>query len=507
MPALRSLLNRFITSPVSVLGNAVRTSVVSLTMSMHIRAANAWRDLFNPLRGLTMHRAVCYLEEGERGAYADLQWCFRYIEKRDAVLRGGKRSLLGAITEMEWDIKTVEEKRLPKGYTSAQAEAQAATLRTAYDAITNLPEALEFLGLAEFRGFSHLEKIIGATGAVVELRPVEQWYWCRDGHHCEWRYNPTAQAGLVRGEEVDLGRFIIREIDDPINEIALIAFVRKQLGRKDEDGFIESFGIPSIFAILPQNVPSDKVAEYQDLADQVISDSRGTLPYGSDIKTLDAGARGVAPFRAFQDALDKEIVMAITSGQLTMLAESGSGTLAGGAHSDTFLRVARSLARRITATLQAQFDLAVLSAAHPGQPPLAYFEILTNQETDVGEVVKDVASLQSAGYAVDASWLEERTGYPVLPAPSTPPASPVPPDQFATAATNSLRAAGVEDLGPLLNRIQDAITATTTDAELQRELCLITLDLPGLVGVDLANTTALQSAWRGILESTFPPKA
>ncbi len=517
---LRQIWNRYVAAPAGQAANMARTVVASLTMQVHVKSANLWRDLFNPLRGLTMSRAVSYLEEGERGAYADLQWLFRYIEKRDATLRGGKRSLLSAVSAMDWEIKKVDKARLPAGYTEDQANAQAVTLRTAYDAIANLSEAIEFLGLAEFRGFAHLEKIVGLSGGrqtVTELRPVEQWYWCRNGLNGAWEYNRDARPGSIKGEAIDTSKFVIREIDDPINEIALIAFVRKQLGRKDEDGFIESFGIPSIFAIMPQNVPSGREAEYQALADQVISDSRGTLPHGSDIKTLDAGARGVAPFRAYQEALDKEIVMAITSGQLTMLAESGSGTLAGGAHSDTFLRVARALARRITSTLQRQFDLAVLAEAHPGQPPLAYFEILANEETDVGEVVKDVQTLKTAGYQVESGWLAEKTGYPVsaAPAAATPAlgnraahAAPVPAEtedidgDFLEDALEMIDEAMQADCTELAARLQNLITEDLSDEEFRSRLEQLKADLPGLAA-KVGGGEKTVKAWEAVLAAAL----
>lgn len=524
---LRQLWNRLVSQPTDRVMNAARTAVVSLTMQVHIKSANLWRDLHNPLRGLTMSRAVSYLEEGERGAYADLQWLFRYIEKRDATLRGGKRSLLSAVAEMDWDIKTVAKEKLPRGFTEAQAKAQAITLRTAYDAIGNLSDAIEFLGLAEFRGFSHLEKVMGTSGGaamVTELRPVEQWYWCRNGLNGAWQYNRSGQPGRVQGEEIDPARFIIREIDDPINEIALIAFVRKSLGRKDEDGFIESFGIPSIFAIMPQNVPQGREAEYQDLADQVISDSRGTLPHGSDIKTLDAGARGVAPFRAYQDALDKEIVMAITSGQLTMLAESGSGTLAGSAHTDTFMRVARALARRITTVMQRQFDLDVLAAAHPGQPPLAYFEILANEETDVGEFVKDVTALEGAGFEVDAGYVTEKSSYPVtrktgqdgqpgqgiraLPNRKTElensgydqPHDIS--DDFLDDALEMISEAMQADCTELAARLQNLVSEDLTDADFQSRLEQLRTDLPELAA-NVAGNDETVKAWEAILSSAL----
>lgn len=528
---LPALWNRLVTRPAAVLRNAVTMQVRSLTMAVHIASANKWRDLFNPLRGLTMSRAVNYLEEGERGAYADLQWLFRFIEKRDATLRGGKRSLLSAVSEMDWDIKTVEEKRLPKGYTKADAEAQAVELRTAYDAISNLKAALEFLGLAEFRGFSHLEKIespnsslLTSNPVITELRPVEQWFWCRDGRSAAWQYNAAAHSGRVRGDEVDLSRFIVREIDDPIDEIALIAFVRKSMGRKDEDGYMESYGIPSIFAVMPQNVPAGKEAEYQDLAEQVISDSRGALPFGADIKTVDAGARGVAPFRAYQEALDKEIVMAITSGALTMLAESGSGTLAGGAHSDTFMRVARALARRITEVMQAQFDADILRTRFPGQPALAYFEILANEEVDTGEIIKDVKELKTAGFDVDASQVTEKTGYKVSRA-SQPgqagPSSPLPnraggqrssvaedgsarvepsdPTEDMLAASLDTLLAGMHaDFTPVASRLQDLLMDAQSDADLKAGLELLLEDLPKLAA-EVGASDATVAAWQQIL--------
>lgn len=518
-----NFFSRFVTamrSTPQVVANAVRTRVMSLTMQVHIASANLWREMFNPLRGLTMGRAVCYLEEGERGAYADLQWLYRYIEKRDATLRGGKRSLLGAIAEMDWEIKVVDKDRLPAGYTEADAEAQAITLRTRYDGIGNLSDAIEFLGLAEFRGYSHLEKVYNESGNLVELMPVPQWHWVREGLSGPWQYNADARQGTTRGEEVDLNRFVIREIDDPIDEVALIAFVRKQLGRKDEDAFIESFGVPSIFAIMPQNVPAGRESEYQDLAEQVISDSRGSLPHGSDIKALDAGARGVAPFRQYQDALDKEIVMAITSGALTMLAESGSGTLAGGAHSETFMRVARSLARRITTVLQRQLDLEFLAAAHPGQPPLAYFEILSNQEIDSGEIIKDVRGLEAAGFAVDVGQVSERAGWnvtrkPAANAVSSAPALPALPnrttmalpagmeheeldDEFAGEAVALLREAGASDSRAIADRLQALLAQDLSDADLMTGLEQLRADLPGLAA-ELASSEAMVAAWETIL--------
>jgi len=396
----------------------ISTIVQVANITLHVKRANIWRDAYNPLRGLNVRRVVSLLEAGERGAYAELQWTYRFIEKRDAVLRGGKRSLIASVGSMDWEIRTVDEKKLPPGTTKAMAEKQRDTLRAAYDRIDNLRQAIEHFCLAEFRGFAHLEKCYAAggqnDGAITRLEPIEQWYLVREGLNGDWQYNPDARFGRTKGEEIPPGRVLVREVEDPINEIALIAFVRKNLSQKDWDGYIESYGIPSIFAIMPQQVRIGEEDKYLEIAEKVIGNARGVLPNGADIKSVDNGARGVNPFRDHLRYQDEQIVLAITSGLLTMLAESGSGTLAGGAHSETFDRIARGLAGRISESFQRQFDKEILELSHSGEPVLAYFAIAAEEETDTGEFITGVKDLSLAGFEVSPGQISEKTGYDVV---------------------------------------------------------------------------------------------
>jgi hypothetical protein len=166
-------------------------TVQALSTVLHLRMVNAYRDQFNPLRGLTIRRAIQYLEDGERGAYADVQWLYRKIEKRDPTLKGLIERYEGGLLKLEWEICTVDEDDLPKGCTPEMAEKQAEALRAAYDRIDNLQQALQFLILADFRGYSHLEKH-REDGGVFHLEPVDQWYWVRDGINGAWQYNQKA---------------------------------------------------------------------------------------------------------------------------------------------------------------------------------------------------------------------------------------------------------------------------------------------------------------------------
>jgi len=116
----------------------------------------------------------------------------------------------------------------------------------------------------------------------------------------------------------------------------------------------------------------------------LVKDGRGCLPNGTDVKYVDGGCGGgsKAPFRDHLDYLDKQITLLGTGGLLTMLAESGSGTLAGGAHQQAFDQVAKGDAVLISEALQRDFDKPLLDEAFPGWPVEAGFALRTPSEVE-----------------------------------------------------------------------------------------------------------------------------
>lgn len=392
------------------MGAIMNRAVAGISIRLHVASANLWRDSYNPLRSLTIMRAVHLLEDGERGAYADLQWTYRYIEMQDATLGALVERRTSAIQELDWDIKTRAE--IPAGKESV-AKRQAVALKSAYQKIGNLSAAFEAMAMATFRGFTRLEKVTDEDGDIIELAPVDQWFWVRQGLYGAWKLNRNSQIGTVQGEDVPEPRFVTREVSRPVNRVALIAFVRKSLSQKDWDGFIEAYGIPAVFVIMPDDVPEEKSEEYLEMADQVTSDARGVLPGGSEIKTVDNGARGVNPFKDHIKYQDEQVILRGTGGKLTMLAESGSGTLAGNAHADTFAAIARAEAAEISEIFRKCIDAAIIERETPGEDAFAYFELAANEETEPAQVVKDLVQLEGAGLETDVKWIKEKTGYPV----------------------------------------------------------------------------------------------
>jgi phage gp29-like protein len=400
-----------------------------------------WRDAYNPLRGLTIARVVALREAYDRGEMADVQWTFRSIERSDADLLALVERRTAAILEMDWNIKVREPKmRMPRGGASGArgegaeeaparfdeglAEEQAACLEEAYSNLDNLYEAIEHLSLAAFRGFAHLQKQSGsaaawpyrAPGGITHLEPVNQWNVVRDGSGPRWKYNEEARStgftGLPDSVIMEPAEFVILTCERPIDHYGLPKFVRTSLGEKDWTAFTEIYGIPGGIVILPPNIPSGHEEEYAEKAQSIAEGAAGALPNGADYKAND-GPRGVNPFRGFLDYFTEKLVLVGTGGLLTMLTQSGSGTLAGSAHQETFRTIARGQGRRISECLQKQFDLPILQAAFPGKPVLAYFELDLQAENNTTEVVDQVLKLSQAGYQVECEQVTEKTGYKV----------------------------------------------------------------------------------------------
>lgn len=396
-----------------------------------------WRDSFNPLRGLNMPRLVTMLEAGERGQYADLQWLYYYMERSDAMIASVIQRRRAALLSVDWDVRVVaggdvrktedrrrktedreklttkssENTKKGKAFDPVLAEEQADFLREVYDGIENFKDAMGFLWGGVFRGYAHLEKHFSASGLIERLEPVEQWFWVRDGMFGDWEYNRHANPGLLRGEPIERGNFVIYETT-ALNRILAMLYLRKNLSQKDWDSYLAVYGIPSVFLVGPPNASAEREKEFQEIAELLINDGRGYLPNGSDIKFVNGGG-GRPPFLEHIEYIDKQITIAATGGLLTMLSEAGSGTLAGGAHSETFMQIARSDAVTLGGLLQREIDVPLLKTFFPGQPPLAYFEFSPVASDQTRQVVQDAVDLSKAGLKIDADEVAEKTGLKV----------------------------------------------------------------------------------------------
>lgn len=405
-----------------------------------LRVADRWRDSYNPLVRLRVQDIAAWLYQYQLGIVSNLTYLYRYVERRDPTICALIARRTSAIKKLNWEIRTIDEKELPEGNTLADAEAQAQLLTETYERIDNIPEAIEFLALAQFRGYSHLEKHYDDNGDLCHLEPVPQWNWARAGLLGAWAFNkralqiyydPDNTYGYGNNDLVPINdeHFVIREVSHPILEALVLPWIRKSMNLKDWDANIETYGLPSVFIEVPDDAPvgadGNLDPTYLAACQAVASDARGVLPKGCKIVTVtgnNGGEKGGGIFKEHIMYIDEQIVMAGTGGLLTMLAKSGSGTLAGAAHTDTFTELAQAEAGEVSAVFNSQIDERIIREEFGDDAPiLAWFELEAEENVDTNKIVSDVVNLKNAGWQVEKSQVEDKTGYQL---------TEIPPDQM-----------------------------------------------------------------------------
>lgn len=406
------------------------------------------REQHNPLRGLTLARGITLLETYPRGEFADLMWTlgapYLGIETADADLSAILDRRCSAVGEMDWNASAI----VPRGGDATQidtklAAEQAAAIRTLMEGIPNLYAAIEHLALALCRGFAHCEIIEGPDGTPRELRPIDQWHIVRDGIRGSWRYNPNATQTSydALGTDADLpaDRCLIREVRRPLGRIALIKFIRCNLSIADWGAYVELYGQKNGVVVMPPDVGPEQEAAFLAACEAIAAGGSGALPHGATYtpNSPDKGS-GTAPFEDHLKWWQQQLVLAGTNGLLTMLTESGSGTLAGGAHADTFETLARGDARQLSELINAQLVRPWLNRQFPNRPLVAEWALAFREQVDGSGVIEDAAKLSGAGYRMDPAELSEKTGYKITEkAPDSPhstdPADPQPGDTPGTA--------------------------------------------------------------------------
>jgi phage gp29-like protein len=369
----------------------------------------SWRDWYNPLKGLSMSRVVAMEDAAERGQFADLQWFWHHMERTDVTVQAAIARRLSFIDSVDWEIRAVETAD------PGLAAEQVGLLTYAYNRIANFKEATKFLAAALFRGFAHLEKIGAGYGNLVSrLDPVPQWHWVRDGRDGRWAFNPESRSHEPRGEVVPRTDLCVLEAP-ALNRAIGRHFFAKQLAFADWDQALELGANQSLFFVGPPGTSEEKEQEYRSVAEQMASNGRGYLPHGADVKTVDTAARSRLPYFERIRYCDEQIVLAATGGLLTMLTQPGSGTLAGGAHAEGLLALARSDAARLSEVYQRDLDVHWLNEFFPRRPHAAYFAFDVPQKEDLASMLESVANLNWAGYRVDQKQLEEKTGLKLMP--------------------------------------------------------------------------------------------
>ncbi len=410
------------------------------------KEAAAWIEATNPLRGMTLQRAVALYDSARNGDTVHLQWLYQEIESADPTLMVCADRRGGALVTLDWSIRTRKPARV-RGWDEGLAAEQTAMLEAEYGRADqgNLTAAVEHLASAMFRGFAHVAPLYTSDGRGLEgFEVLDHWNFRRDIATGEWLWNPNGYAyervtldAIPRDELASVVRS--RHIDYP----ALSIYLRSALGEKAWGQFLERYGIPPVIIVMPPDIPAEKEALYLAAAEDVAKGASGALPNGASASYA-TEARGTDPFSVFLDHQQKLVVLMATGGLATSLETAqglGSGT--SDAHSDTWRAVWLKDSIVIADALNRGVTRLLLDRNFPGRAHLAYFAFDAEPARAPGEIFEDAGKARAAGYTIDRAQLEEKTGYTLAPyepaaAAFPPPAAPWrSPDADASAQTPS----------------------------------------------------------------------
>lgn len=374
-------------------------------------------ETWNPLWNLSGKDAQLIFDYARSGNYAQLQYLFNEIERRDPTLLTCVTRRGAAISELDWKVVRSDE-RLNRGADDALAQEQIDFLETAMARIENLPDAMEHLGLFAFRGYSHVSPVYGYGGQVERLDLLDSWNFCYDRAQRAWLWNPDATSFTMPRD--GCGRLVAIPPDEivtvtgttAIDWPGLFIFLRTSIGERDWGRFIETYGLPPVIITMPEFSSEQDQQRYVDAAESVFEGKSGVVPAGSQVN-YGSESRGTEPFSAFLEHQQKLVVLMATGGTLTSLAESGSGTLAGNAQADVWRQIVRRDVRRISNAVDRQLCHLLLEREFPGRPKLAEFRLDTTPKPTADEVLDLAGKAASAGFEMDAEELTQATGWTI----------------------------------------------------------------------------------------------
>ncbi len=382
-----------------------------------MKQRDKWLSYYSPLDDLNVDNIRTCYNESLQGAYARQQWLWEQLELVDPTMAVCLRNRESGLKKYRWDVvirADVDDAEMPL------AEAQQRTAMDLLQSIRNMPEAIQALSMASRRHYKFLQPYEDSTG--LHLLPIDNWRLCRDGYPGPWGYNPRADFGRSKGEElaVPVDQLVMRICPHPICMAAQMSALGGKATLAQWDIFLGRYGTPPIFLVLPEGISQEDYQQYIKAAEQCVSNAAGVLPGGSDLKSPTVPATSVELFdRRLKTARD-EIRELYTGSILTMTTAPDSGSLAGGAHQDTSDTVVAGEADDIAVVLTEQIIDRILAQYHPGQPRLVEVVMRIEQASDPMDEINVVTALRQAGYDLDDQEISERTGWTVTKGLRTP---------------------------------------------------------------------------------------
>ncbi|MBP7431533.1 MAG: hypothetical protein KBC05_19010 [Candidatus Hydrogenedentes bacterium] len=387
----------------------------------------------DPLRSLTLETVRNdYRLKINRGDLAFPTWALHEALRTLPIIGNYERMFCDAVAGMDWEIKHVE------GSDEKKVLDQEKTLRKAYNGL-DVPEVIAHLARANLYGYSVM------TRRGTKLEPLDWWNILRHGLNGGWYWNPSARSQVLREDmpagdvtPIETGVSVIREVRNP----CLLEYLAIYLSARENEAYWDRFNERRSWnqvVLRLAAAPKGKELEYTGAAENIARGRPGWISKGASDNPTEIHWPPAQPdpqnFKERLLYLDAQACKVLFGSSLIANTAPDSGTLAGGAHSETAQRRIQAVALDISLELQRQYDAAVLREAGllaEGEEPAVYFELVDRNTVDPDKEIAWTGTLAAAGYRRDVEELSGRTGMTLTEAP----AQPIPGQGFAPMLPN-----------------------------------------------------------------------
>ena len=334
--------------------------------------------------------------------------------------------LIESVAMQGWKIDAADD--------SPEAQRQKNALEEFYHSVNGLQQSFGQLASAMFYGYAHLQYIEDSWGRRFEFIP--QRYWVRPGELNQWQFNPQCYIGVDTGESVEDETLVVMEHRYPILFPAARASFERNHAKITWDNHMDRYGSAPAIINAPKDASPAVMDAMERACEQLKSGASIVLPPESPAAPLNASNINENYFLSRINMADKDQVRFVMAGTLTVLNESGSGTLAGSAHTDSWNAVVSAVCSKVAEAFNTAISPLILGDGEP----LARLHITFDTVQTPLQKAEEIAALADGGVRPEKTEIEEKIGMSIEdsrePVPAMAavnrdgPASLIPPDAY-----------------------------------------------------------------------------
>ena len=308
--------------------------------------------------------------------------------------------LIESVSMQGWKIDAADD--------SPEAQQQKNALEEFYNSVNGLQQSFGHLASALFYGYAHLQYIEDAWGRRFEFIP--QRYWVRPGELNEWQFNPHCYIGVDTGESVEDETLVVMEHRYPILFPASRASFERNHAKMIWDNHMDRYGSAPAIITAPKEASAAVMDALERACEELKSGASVVLPPGCTAEPLKASSINENYFLSRINMADKDQVRFVMAGTLTVLNESGSGTLAGSAHTDSWNSVVSAVCSKVAEAFNASISPLVLRDGEP----LARLQITFDTVQTPLQKAEEIAALADGGVRPEKTEIEEKIGMSIV---------------------------------------------------------------------------------------------